>query len=93
MPRCAPSPRRKTVPGRWRCTGSWREFGRYSGVNFVEFTKPGSCARLQELLGKAPGEKWTEDERREFFHAFYYFRRACEAVGGENIAAAAGDAH
>ena len=51
------------------------DFYRYSRVNFVEFSKPGSYARLQELVGKSAGESWTQDDRSGLSTAYYYFRQ------------------
>lgn len=68
------------------------EFNQCSKVNFIEFSKPGSCVRLQQLLGKTPGDPWTDEERRDFSSAYYYFRRAYEANGGRRLNATVGDA-
>lgn len=68
------------------------DFYQYSKVNFIEFSKPGSYALLQQLLGKAPKEAWTDDERRDFSAACYYFRQAYEANGGRRLNATVGDA-
>lgn len=68
------------------------DFFQRSKVNFIEFSKPGSYAKLQRMLGKAPDEVWTDDERRDFSSAYYYFRRAYEAKGGKRVNATVGDA-
>lgn len=68
------------------------DFERYSGVNYVEFTMPGSYERLQQMVGKKPGEAWTEEEKRDFSSAHYHFRKAFEGKGGKKPAAAVGDA-
>lgn len=68
------------------------DFYQYSKVNFIEFSKPGSYVLLQRLLGKAPKEEWTDDERRDFSAACYYFRRAYEANGGKRLSTTVGDA-
>ena len=67
-------------------------FQRSSGVNYIEFTKPGSCARLQQLLGKGPGEAWSDGDRSGFSTAYYYFRQAYEACGGKRLTTTVGDA-
>jgi len=41
-------------------------FNRLSGVNYIEFAKKGSYARLQALMGKAADEAWTEEDRGRF---------------------------
>lgn len=61
------------------------DFFRLSRINYVEFSKPGSYLRLQQLLGKEPDEQWTEDDRRDFAAAYYYFRQAYTAHGGERL--------
>ena len=68
------------------------DFERYSRVNYVEFTKPGSYARLQQLLGKEPEEYWTDEDRSGFSTAYYYFRQAYEANGGKQLTSTPGDA-
>lgn len=68
------------------------DFYQYSRVNFVEFSRPGSYAKLQNMVGKAGGEQWSEDERRSFSNAYYYFRRAYRANGGEKLPLPVGDA-
>ena len=68
------------------------EFYRVSRVNYIEFTKPGGYARLAQLLGKAVNEVWTEEERRQFHAAYYYFRKAYEAKGGKRLSSTVGDA-
>ena len=68
------------------------EFYRLSRTNYIEFSKPGSCARLQQLLGKSPGEPWSDADRSGFQGAYYYFRQAYEANGGKNLASTVGDA-
>lgn len=68
------------------------DFYQCSGVNFIEFSKPGSYARLQELMGKSAGEPWTEEDRSGFSTAYYYFRQAYQANGGQRLSSTVGDA-
>ena len=68
------------------------DFYRLSGVNFLEFCRAGSAQRLQKLLGKAPGQVWTPEERSAFTTAYYAFRAAFLAQGGEDLHLTAGDA-
>ena len=68
------------------------DFYRLSRTNYIEFSKLGSCARLQQLLGKSPGELWSDDDRSAFRAAYYYFRQAYEAKGGKRLASTVGDA-
>ncbi len=68
------------------------DFYQYSKVNFVEFSKEGGFLELQRLLGKQPKEMWTEEERRQFAAAYYFFRQAYKACGGEKLHSTVGDA-
>lgn len=43
-------------------------------INYLWFSKPGSYARLYELTGKKPGERWTSEERSDFLAAYMRFR-------------------
>ena len=68
------------------------DFYRLSGINTIEFSKPGGYTALQKLVGKAPDEPWTEEERRRFNTTFFYFREAYEANGGQKLHSTVGDA-
>ena len=68
------------------------DFYAYSKVNFLEFSKPGGYALLQRLLGKAPGEVWSDEDRQSLSTAYYYFRQAYEARGGRKLTSTVGDA-
>ena len=63
-----------------------------SGVNFIEFSKPGGFAALQRLVGKAPQEVWSEEERKGFATAYHFFRQAYESLGGSKLHSTVGDA-
>jgi len=68
------------------------EFHRLSGINFIEFSKPGSYAQLQRYVGKAPDEPWTDRDRAKFTTVCYYFRQAYEKLGGRALTSTMGDA-
>ena len=68
------------------------DFCRCSGFSLIEFSKSGSYARLQNLIGKRPDEPWTEKERAGFSQAYYYFQQAYQANGGNKLAMTVGDA-
>ena len=68
------------------------DFYAWSKVDFLEFSKQGSYIRLQRALGKAPGEAWTEEDRRGLSTTFYYFRQAYESLGGKRLTSTVGDA-
>jgi len=68
------------------------DFNRLSGLNYVELSRRGGYARLQALVGKAPNEAWTADERGEFSSAYYAFQQAYEAAGGTRLTSSTADA-
>jgi basic membrane lipoprotein Med (substrate-binding protein (PBP1-ABC) superfamily) len=70
----------------------YTEFYQLSKVNFIEFSKLGSYAELQRLLGKGPEETWTEEERKRFSTTYHYFRQAYLQCGGKKLASTVGDA-
>lgn len=49
------------------------DFYRLSGVNYLWFSAVGRFPRLQEAVGKAPDEKWTDEERRKFYSVYSRF--------------------
>ena len=68
------------------------DFYRYSHVNFIEFSRPESYNKLQKIIGKTPGESWTQEEQRKFGTIYYYFRQAYYANGGKKLNSTVGDA-
>ncbi len=56
-------------------------FYQWSGLRTVEFSEPESYAHLQMLMGKSPGEVWTEEERKDFLSFYYYFHKEYESLG------------
>ena len=63
-----------------------------TGINRLWFTKSGSVTRLYELLGKTPGEKWSDDDRAAFLSAYTFFRRNYKEVFGDRFEITTGDA-
>ena len=59
------------------------EFYKLSKVYFVQFRRPGDYAKLLAALGKAPGESWTEDDRRNFGAYLHYFQDAFNSCNGK----------
>lgn len=49
----------------------------------IQYRRPKDYGKLLSLLGKEPGEKWTEDESKVFNARFHYFMEAFEAVNTE----------
>lgn len=68
------------------------DFYEASQVNYIWFTKLGSFRKLQEAVGKKPGEEWTDDERLEFSSTFARFTAEFKARGGDKLTVTAGDA-
>ena len=68
------------------------EFNRYSKVNYIEFTRPGSYRELLRAMGKPCDEYWSIDEQQRFSAAYYYFERAYKESGGEKLRTKVGDA-
>ena len=56
------------------------EFFRSSGLYTVQFRRPSDYARLLAALGREPGERWTEDDRRSFNARYHYFTDAFESL-------------
>ena len=65
-------------------------------ITSLWFSRPGSVARLYELTGKTPSERWTSEERADFEAAYMRFReeyKAREAVSDPSkLPATTGDA-
>ena len=57
----------------------------------LTFTKPGSYARLQKILGKAPDEKWTDEDRTEVVSLYNWVKKAFLAHGGARLQCTVGD--
>lgn len=68
------------------------DFNRCSKVCFVEFSTKGSYTALQRLMGKMPGETWSEEERRRFSSDYYYFKDVYLKMGGGRLSSTVGDA-
>ena len=64
-----------------KCYEAFLEFYNWSGLRTVEFSEPGSYERLQVLMGKEPGEVWTEEERKDFLSFYYYFHKEYVSIG------------
>lgn len=60
------------------------EFFKTAKLYTVQYRRPMDYARLLKLLGKKPGESWTEEERRQFNSRFQYFREAVTAANTQN---------
>jgi len=68
------------------------DFYALSGINYIYFTKTGSFARLQELVGKKPGEAWDENDKLDFSSAYTNFATEYKGVAQKNMPTSVGDA-
>ena len=62
-----------------------------TGLYTLQFTRPGSYAKLQTLLGKAPGEKWNDDDRADVLSLHNWVEKAYQAHGGAHMKTTADD--
>lgn len=63
-----------------------------TGINVLYFSQEGSFEKLYELTGRAPGEKWTEDDAKDLKAAYLRFSEVYKALYGAQIALESGDA-
>ena len=61
-------------------------------INYIWFSQEGSFAKLQEAVGKAPGETWSEDELLKFSYTYTQFESEYKAEGGAKLKITPGDA-
>ena len=60
-------------------------FFRLSRLYRVRFSRPGSYARLQAILGFSPDEEWSEAFRRDFSGVFRAFGEQFDALNTEKL--------
>lgn len=68
------------------------DFYELSRINYIWFTKPGSFAKLQSLVGKGEKEEWTDDDKLTFSSVYSRFVMEYEAAGGKKLPVTPGDA-
>ena len=68
------------------------DFYKDSQINYLLFSKPGSYAKLTELVGKTPGQQWDDEDKEYFYSFFYRFRNIYEEKGGDKLPGTVGDA-
>lgn len=68
------------------------DFFNCSKINYLEFSELGCFKQIQKLMGKAPDEIWTEDDRSHFKTAFYNLKKAFQELNGESVNVTASDA-
>lgn len=68
------------------------DFSRFSGINTIYFSLPGSFHTLCKLVGKPFGEPWSEDDRKAFISCLLHFSEVYQEKGGARIPITVGDA-
>ena len=51
----------------------------------IQYHTPGNYAKLMSALGKAKGQRWTQQEQRTFSAYLQYFREAFVSLGGDTL--------
>lgn len=54
------------------------DFYEQTKINYIWFSKEGCFTKLLELIGKTPGETWSEDEHLDFESTYYRFKNVYE---------------
>lgn len=70
----------------------YMDFYQAAPINYIWFTQEGGFVKLQEAVGKKPGEKWNEEDLMEFGALYTRFVAEYQAKGGERLNIEAGDA-
>ena len=68
------------------------DFYKDTKINYIWFSEEGSFAKLCELVGKQPGERWSSEELADFQAAYFRFSSAYELSGGDLLKITTGDA-
>lgn len=68
------------------------DFYKAAQINYIWFSQEGSFPKLQEAVGKEPGEEWTEDDRLRFSSTYAQFESEYRAKGGSKLKITTGDA-
>ena len=68
------------------------DFYELSKVNYIWFSREGSFARLQKLMGKKTAEVWSDDDKLTFSSIYSRFAMEFEAAGGKKLSVTTGDA-
>lgn len=68
------------------------DFYQLAKINYIWFSELGQFARLQEAVGKKPGEVWTDEERLRFSAIYTRFNAEYQAKGGSKLKITPGDA-
>lgn len=61
------------------------DFYELSEINYIYFSKLGCFEKLQTLIGKKPGEKWSSDDKINFRSLYLTFRAEYNNLGGTKL--------
>ena len=67
------------------------DFYEKTQINYLHFSKEGSYAKLQELIGKNQEDVWTEEDGQNFSSIYYRFRKEFKRKS-EKLSITTGDA-
>lgn len=59
------------------------DFYELTKINYIYFSKEGSFEKLQELVGKNPGEIWSADDCMNFYSVFFRFKKEFESKNND----------
>lgn len=68
------------------------DFYSLSEINDIWFSRTGSFARLQRLVGKLPNEPWSNEDRQNFHSAYAHFQKVFDSLNEKKISILVGDA-
>ena len=68
------------------------DFYQAAPINYIWFTQEGSFKKLQEAVGKKPGETWSDDELLKFSYIYTRFTAEFKARGGSRLSITPADA-
>ncbi|MCM1190566.1 MAG: BMP family ABC transporter substrate-binding protein [bacterium] len=68
------------------------DFYQCAPINYIWFSEEGSFAKLQEAVGKEPGEVWSEEDLLTFSAIYTVFSAEYKARGGSKYRITPGDA-
>lgn len=68
------------------------DFYKAAPINYIWFSQEGSFAKLQEAVGKKPGEVWTEEDCLDFASVYTRFTAEYRAKGGDKLKITPADA-
>ena len=68
------------------------DFYTLTQINYLWFTEEGRFADFVAITGKAPGERWTTEDKKALASLYFRFCEAFNAHGGDRLPITAGDA-